>query len=352
MFRRCRSTMNYRHAKVAPENRGKGRRLLTAAWLWLLAVPLSAATPANPLLLGESIVVSLQGVHRFDLDSGKLLWSSLAAVETFEPVSWRDLILIGSTEGLYALAADSGDVVWRIEKTKTLFTPSVSRQAFAGSVHGELYAIDPRQGSIVWRRQFPGWIYSPAVNEDSALIWTGGQEHRAYAISARDGSLQHEVETTQETVFSPVDIGENQVAFNLFDGSTLVIDARGGKSLGVFAGDSQPNDLHRHGDIVYRSHRDGSLAAFERDGLTLRWRKSLTGQDLTLHPSQPGYLLASDRDRELILLELAKSDAGCRMRSTASWTLPIQVNSRTVVHFKKQMQPPGVRLVQTRATCK
>ncbi|MDH3759329.1 MAG: PQQ-like beta-propeller repeat protein [Gammaproteobacteria bacterium] len=344
--------MNYRSARIAPENRGKGRRLLIAAWLWLVAVPISAATPANPLLLGKSIVVSQQGVHRFDLDSGKLLWSSLAAVETFEPVSWRNLILVGSTQGLYALAADRGDVVWRVEKSKTLFSPSISKQAFAGSVHGELYAIDPRQGSIVWRRQFPGWIYSPVINEVSASAWTGGQAHKAFALSLVDGRLQHEVSTTQETVFSPIDIGDNRVAFNLFDGSTLVIDAASGQPRGKFAGEAQPNDLRRQGNTVYRSHRDGTLSAFDRKRLTLRWRKSLTRQDLTLHPSQPGYLLASDRDRDLILLELAKRDAGCRMRSTASWILPIQVNSRTIVHFKKQMQPPGIRLVQTRATCK
>lgn len=327
-------------------------RLLIATGLWLFSLPIFAAVPANPLHLDDSIVVSQQGVHRFDMKSGKALWSSLPGVETFEIVAHEDTILVGSTQGLYALAADSGRVVWHIEKTKTLFTPSISEQAFAGSVHGELYAIEPRKGRVVWRRQFPGWIYSPAVSENSVLLWTGGQAHQAYAISVVDGSLQHELATTQETVFSPLDIGNSRVAFNLFDGSTLVIDAPRGKALGVFAGDTQPNDLHAHGNTVYRSHRDGSLAAFDRTSLDLRWRKSLIARDLSIHPSQPGFLLLSDRDSELILLDLAKNDDGCRLQTQPGWTLPIQIDRRHIMQFQKQMQPPGLKLVQTRATCK
>lgn len=326
-------------------------RLLIVSCL-LVSVPAFAVAPSNPLLLDGSIVVSQQGVHRFDLKSGKALWSSLPGVETFEPVTHAGMILVGSTQGLYALAADDGNVLWRIEKSKTIFTPSIAGQAFAGSVHGELYAVDPGEGRIIWRRQFPGWIYSPVVSEASALLWTGGQAHRAYALTTDDGSQQHEITTTQETVFSPVDIGDNRVAFNLFDGSTLVIATESGKVLGVLAGNAQPNDLHRDGETIYRSHRDGSLAAFDRNSLDLRWRKSLTVQNLYLHPSQPGYLLLSDRDRELILLDLEKNDAGCRMQTPGNGSLPIQTDSRTIVHFQKQMQPPEIKPVQIQATCK
>ncbi|CAD7837769.1 MAG: hypothetical protein [Olavius algarvensis Gamma 3 endosymbiont] len=327
-------------------------RLLLVNCLWLVPLAAPAAVPANPLLVDDSIFVSQQGVYRFDLTSGKTLWSSLAGVETFEPVAFADLILVGSTQGLYALAAEDGRVVWRIEKSRTLFTPGISDQAYAGSVHGELYAIDPAHGRVNWRRQFPGWVYSPAVTSNSALLWTGGQAHRAYGLAAIDGSLRHEIPTTQETVFSPVDIGNSRVAFNLFDGSTLVIAAGSGKVLGSFTGNLQPNNLQYYRDMVYRSHRDGTLAAFDRVSLDLRWRKSLTAQDLILHPSQPGYLLASDRDRELILLDLAKNDAGCRMQIQGNWNLPIQTDFRTIVHFQKQMQPPGIRLVETKAICK
>lgn len=323
-----------------------------AVCLWLASISASAATPANPLLLDDSVFVSKQGVHRFDLDSGESRWSSLAGVETFEPVAWRDLILVGSTQGLYALAADSGSIAWHIEKSKTIFTPSTSEQAYAGSVHGVLYAIDPGQGLLAWRRQFSGWVYSPAINEASALLWTGGQSHRAYGLSVVDGSLQHEIATTQETVFSPLNIDSNRVAFNLFDGNTLVIDAVSGERLGTFPGSTQPNDLHHHGTTVYRSHRDGSLAAFDQKNFELRWRKALTRQDLSIHPSQPGYLLLSDRDRELILIDLSKTGDDCRMQARGNWMLPIQVDNHSIVHFHKQMKPPGIKLVKTRATCK
>lgn len=347
--------MNCRRARASPEGDAIDiypLRLLLATCLCLLPTSILAAMPANPLLLGDSVVVSQQGVHRFDLNSGIALWSSLPGVATFEPVTHEGMILVGSTQGLYALAADDGNVLWHIEKSKTIFTPSLSGQAFAGSVHGELYAVDPEQGRVIWRHQFPGWVYSPVVNEGSGLLWTGGQEHQAYALAAQDGRLQHTIATTQETVFSPVDIGNNRVAFNLFDGSSLVIDANSGTVLGVLSGDAQPNDLRRDGDTVYRSHRDGSLAAFDRSSLDLRWRKSLTAQNLNIHPSRPGYLLASDLDRELILLELGTNGNTCRMLAQGNWTLPIQTDSRTIVHFQKQMQPPGLGLVQTWATCK
>ena len=355
MLRRYRTTMNCHRARTSPENDAIDMcplRLLIAICLWLYSASIFAAVPANPLLVGDSVFVSQQGVHRFDLNSGKALWSSLPGVETFEPVAHEGMILVGSTQGLYALAADDGNILWHIEKSKTIFTPNLSGQAFAGSVHGELYAIDPAQGRVIWRHQFPGWIYSPVVDEGSALLWTGGQQHQAYALATQDGSLQHQIATTQETVFSPVDIGNNRVAFNLFDGSSLVIAANSGTVLGVLSGDAQPNDLHRHGETVYRSHRDGSLAAFDRIRLDLRWRKSLTAQDLKIHPSQPGYLLASDGDRELILLDLATNGKACRMLAQGNWTLPIQIDSLTIVHFQKQMQPPRLRLVQLRAKCK
>jgi len=73
-------------------------RLLLVNCLWLVPVTVPAAVPANPLLVGDSIFVSQQGVYRFDLVSGKTLWSSLPGIETFEPVAIADLILVGSTQ--------------------------------------------------------------------------------------------------------------------------------------------------------------------------------------------------------------------------------------------------------------
>jgi outer membrane protein assembly factor BamB len=310
-----------------------------------------AASPQNPLLLNDSIYVSRQGIYKFDRNRREPLWSSLGGVETFEPVIYDDLLLVGSTQGLYALNLDSGRVAWHIEKQHTLFTPAISAKAYAGSVHGELYAIDPRDGNINWRRQFSGWIYSPVVNEKSNHLWTGGQAHQVYGLDIDDGSLQHQLATTQESVFSPVDLGGGETAFNLFDGSTLVVGSSNGQLAAVLDGNSQPNDIYADGDTIYRSHGDGSLAAFDRQTQALKWRRSPVSRNLLMHPSQPGYLLLSDGDRTLLLLNLEQPNSPCPVQPGSPWILPLQLDEKNIIYFQKSMQPPGLTLVQIRAQC-
>ena len=278
--------------------------ILIASSLLMAICPVQAASPQNPLLTGDSIYVSQQGIYKFVRNQREPLWSSLAGVETFEPVIYQNLLLVGSTQGLYALNLETGLIAWHIEKKHTLFTPTIAARAYTGSVHGELYSIDPGNGSINWRRQFTGWVYSPAVDEKSNKLWTGGQAHQVYGMNIDDGSLQHQLETTQESVFSAVDIGGGETAFNLFDGSTLVVESANGKVAAILHGDSQPNAIYADTGTIYRSHLDGSLMAFDDQGHALKWRQSLAPRNLVMHPSQPGYLLLSDQDRTLLLLNL------------------------------------------------
>ena len=326
--------------------------ILIASYLLLATSLAQAAYPQNPLLLNDSIYVSRQGIYKFDHKLREPLWSSLAGVETFEPVVFKNLLLVGSTQGLYALDLESGGIAWHIEPQHTLFTPSISGKAYAGSVHGELYAIEPRDGSIDWRRQFEGWIYSPVIDAASERLWTGGQAHQVYAISIDNGKLQQQITTTQESVFSPVDLGGDQTAFNLFDGSTLLLGLDNAQGDTILAGDSQPNGIYAYRDTVYRSHRDGTLSAFDRQTHKLRWRRSLAAQDLVMHPSQPGYLLLSDRDSSLMLLDLTQSDSPCPAQHDLRWMLPLQLDAQNIIYFQKSMQPPSMTLVQTEAHCK
>lgn len=326
--------------------------ILIASYLLLATSLAQAAYPQNPLLLNDSIYVSRQGIYKFDRRQREPLWSSLAGVETFEPVVFENLLLVGSTQGLYALDLEFGGIVWHIEAQHTLFTPSISGRAYAGSVHGELYAIGPRDGSIGWRRQFEGWIYSPVIDAAADRLWTGGQAHQVYAIGIDNGKLQQQITTTQESVFSPVDLGGDQAAFNLFDGSTLLVGLDNAQGDTILAGDSQPNGIYAYRDTVYRSHRDGTLSAFDRRTHKLRWRRSLAAQDLVMHPSQPGYLLLSDRDRSLALLDLTQTDSPCPVQHELRWMLPLQLDARNIVYFQKSMQPSAMTLVQTEAQCK
>jgi len=326
--------------------------ILVASCLLIAILPAQAATPQNPLLTDDSIYVSRQGIYRFDRNQREPLWSSLAGVETFEPVIYQDLLLVGSTQGLYALHLESGLIAWHIEKKHTLFTPTVAEMAYAGSVHGELYSIDPRDGGINWRRQFTGWIYSPAADENSNHLWSGGQAHQVYGVDIDDGNLQHQLATTQESVFSPVDIGGGQTAFNLFDGSTLVVESGNGKVAAILAGDSQPNAIYAYAGTIYRSHLDGSLMAFDAQDHALKWRQPLAPRNLVIHPSQPGYLLLSDNDRTLLLLNLKHPNSPCPIQPENQWLLPLQLDDGNIIYFQRSMQPLGLTLVQIRAQCK
>jgi len=326
--------------------------VLIAACLLLALRSVQAAYPVNPILVDDSIYVSQQGVYKFDRNRPEPIWSSLSGVETFEPVIHETLLLVGSTQGLYALELATGRIAWHIEKQHTLFTPSISTWAFAGSLHGALYAIDPERGDIIWRSQFPGWIYSPVVNKETTMLWTGGQDHMVYALSATEGNLEHKIASTQELVFSPVDLGSNQVAVNLFDGNTLVIAALDATVTSVLEGDSQPIDLSHYANRVYRSHRDGTLSIFDRKNLEFSSRRSLVTRDLSMHPSRPGYLLLSNRDRNLILLDLQQDTVICRLQPDGQWVLPLQIDAGEILFFRKSMKPPRLTLVQNQAQCK
>ena len=318
----------------------------------LPAAVLGAADyPENPLLVDDSIYVSRQGVFRFDTDGGDPSWSSLVGIETFDPVVHGDLLLVGSTRGLYALERKTGIVSWHIEEKSTLFTPAVSGLAYAGSVHGELYAVDPASGRLVWRRQFTGWVYSPAIAGGNQDIWTGGQDHKLSALDPGSGDLLIEIPTTQELVFSPVDLGDGRIAVNLFDGSTLLVAADSGKIEFTLESGATPGDIRRDGDTIYRSHRDGSLFAFDaRDG-RLKQRQKLAGADLVMYPSRPGFLLLGGGGRELTLLKLADEGAACRLRIEGKWALPVHAGSTRIYYFRESTQPSVPQLVDKRATC-
>jgi len=330
-----------------------GSALATLVICLLIALQAQAANyPRNPLQLGDSIYVSRQGVYKFDSDQAQPLWTSLAGIETFAPVAYRDLLLVGSTQGLYALDSASGNIAWHIEKRHTLFTPTISTRAFAGSVHGELYAIELSDGDIAWRRQFDGWVYSPAISADHKLLWSGGQAHEVYALASADGNLLQQTATSQESVFSAVDLGDDQVGFNLFDGSSLIFGSNSRQLEGTLAGDSQPTGLLHHREMIYRSHSDGSLSAFTRADQALKWRRALTPRNLTMHPSPPGMLLLGDQDRNLLALDLARDSVSCRFEHDGRWLLPLLLDNGEIAYFHSSMQPPGLRLVQPLAKCK
>ncbi len=306
-----------------------------------------AAIPQNPLVNGDSLYVSHNGIHKFNLVTLEQEWSALQGLQTFEPVMGNNLLYVGSSQGLYALDADTGEQVWHIEEARTIFSPSVAGQLYAGSLHGDLYSINPHSGKINWQQQFSGWIYSPVVLPDRDQLWTGGQAHQALALSTKDGRLLHTVMLDQESIFSPLYLQNQQVAFNLFNGKTAIINTDTAKVDGWLNGSTQPKNLSFDDRFIYRSGRDGSLSAFDRNSYHLQWQKSIVGQDLTMHPTRGGYFLMSDLDKMLVLYDPDKQTEVWRKQIPGNWFAPVQIDAKNIIYIlSANLQPNKLSAVK------
>ena len=306
-----------------------------------------AATPQNPLVAGDALYVSHNGVHKFNQATLEKEWSALRGVQTFEPVIGNNLLYVGSSQGLYALDTDTGRQVWHIEQARTIFSPSVAGQLYAGSLHGGLYSINSDSGKINWQQQFSGWVYSPVVLPDRDQLWTGGQVHQALAMSTKDGRRLHTVMLDQESIFSPLYLQNHQLAFNLFSGKTAIINTVSAKVDGWLNGSTQPNNLTFDDSFIYRSGRDGTLSAFDRYSYRLEWQQSIVGQNLTMHPTRGGNILMSDLDKTLVLFDPVKRTEVWRKQIPGSWFSPVQIDAKNIIYFKPaNLQPNKISAVK------
>jgi len=323
--------------------------ILIISTFYFLPVSL-AATPQNPLVYDDSLYVSNNGVYKFNQATLKRQWVALQGLQTFEPVMGKNLLYVGSPQGLYALDPDTGRQVWRIEAMHTLFTPSIGGQLYAGSLHGVLYAIDPASGDINWQQNFEGWIYSPVVLPDKNQLWTGGQAHLAIAVSSEDGRRIHTVSLDQELIFSPIDLQNQQVAFNLFNGKTAIINTISAEIEGWLEGSTQPINLSYDEDYLYRTDRDGKLTAFDRINYQRQWQATIARDNLTIHPGYGDHILMSDTDRVLVLFDPIKRIEARQETRSGNWFLPVHTDKDSIIYFYKNiLQPNALSAVKINA---
>ena len=309
-----------------------------------------SADQQNPLLTSNAIIVSQQGVYRFERESLKPEWQSLNGINTYQPVMGKQWLYVGSTQGLYALDPQNGNIVWHIEPDKTVFSPALADRLYAGSLHGELYAIDQRNGAIEWRRQLQGWTYSPVVIQRSGQLWTAGQSHQASLLDSESGQILHQFDLGQEAIFSPQIIDDRHIAINLFDGSSAIVDVSTASLSGRLAGSSQPKHLSSFGNTIYRSSRDGSLTAFDKLSHRAVWQERFVSSDLSLHPAVPGYILLTDDASKLLLVDLKQNKVVYQASLPGQWSFPVQVNRDAIVYFiKDRLQPNHLQAVKISA---
>ena len=262
----------------------------------------------------------------------------------------NNLIFAGSTQGLYALHPETGKVVWHIEALKTVFSPTVGKQIYAGSIHGELYAIDGTNGDISWRQQFDGWIYSPVILPELDQIWTGGQAHEAVSLDSREGNVLKRISLEQESTFSPQRLDSDHIVFNLFSGNSVVINAYTALPVAKLDGLSQPMHLSCSDNTIYRSNRDGSLIAFDKNSLKTVWQENIVDHNLSMHPVNNGYMLLSDLDNTIVLLDLERHVEVFRKTINGLWFSPIQIDNNHIVYFEREdIHPNLIRAVKFNA---
>ena len=299
-----------------------------------------AATPQNPFITEDALYVSHNGIHKFNRATLTREWSALVGQQTFEPVIGNNLLYIGSPQGLYALDSKTGQQQWRIEETRTIFSPTIGGQLYAGSLHGGLYSIEPVSGKVNWQAQFEGWIYSPVVLVDTGQLWTGGQAHQAYAVSTKDGRRMHSLALNQESIFSPINLQNQQIAFNLFNGKTAIVNTASAKIDAWLNGSTQPKNLSFDDELIYRSGRDGTLTAFDRSNYRQTWQKPIVGQELTMHPTSGSDILLSDLDKELILFDPQKNTEVWRSTISGTWFSPVHIDAKSIIYFNStNLQP-------------
>ncbi len=316
-------------------------------WSLLQLHAANASSPQNPLLTSDSVFLSKQGVYKFDRESLKPIWSSLQGVQTYEPVMGARLLFVGSTEGLFALSPENGKIVWHIESEKTIFSPVVAEQIFVGSLHGELYSINTDDGAINWRRQFEGWIYSPVVLPRLGQLWAGGQSHQASLLDIKNGGFLGQIALDQEVIFSPQKLDEENIIFNLFSGNSVIINTLSSSVAGQLTGASQPRHLSINNNIIYRTNRDGSLIAFDKASHKAIWHHDIVASDLSMHPVSQGYMLLSDLDRILVLIDLQNQNEIFRTQIDGAWFSPVQIDENHIVYFRNaNMQPNQIRAVK------
>jgi outer membrane protein assembly factor BamB len=305
--------------------------------------------PENPVLAGDAVFVSHEGVVRFDSHTLKPSWRSLRGVNTFEVVVANSLLWVGSSRGLLALDSTTGKRHWQIAANHTLFSPSLGCEfAYAGATDGALRAVSLEDGQVAWRVNLPGWVYSPAVF--GTTLVSGGQQGKVWGLDARTGDLRWEVDVEQELVYRPVAAGGDRVVVTTFSGEIWALASTDG-SLIWRRRNPSPSFSPRVGQgRLYFGSFGGLLTALDtRSGEPL-WRYQMTGQANAPTRLLGGVLLVNEANGGTLALE-SHSGHALWQSSPAGDTVgsPLPIDKRIVIFPRNAVSSFGVSPVVFRS---
>ena len=141
-------------------------------------------------------------------------------------------------------------------------------KVLVGTDGGVFYAFDAKTGEIRWRYPFVGNIgeiwSTPVVDEER--VYFGSLDHKVYALSLEDGSLEWSFPTGGAVVARPLLVGEN-VIVGSFDRKLYRIDARTGAGSTILQADNWFwAGAVTSGDSIFATSMDGKVHILDLAG--------------------------------------------------------------------------------------
>jgi len=132
------------------------------------------------------------GVHAFDRDSGRQLWSYPAGRGVLGAVAGAPLrvFVYASSGDLIGLQLDSGKPTWTYAlKAPAWESPAVvGLRVFAGSTDGSAYAFDIETGRVEWHQKL-GAPVNTSIRATASDVYLGTLDGTVHRLEPRNGEL-------------------------------------------------------------------------------------------------------------------------------------------------------------------
>jgi outer membrane protein assembly factor BamB len=135
------------------------------------SVPLSAPPASPPVIVGQTIVVALQGgrVEALRISDGKPTWQRDVPID--RPISAdAERVYVPSADAMQALELSTGTPQWHRE-TGSLTAPTLVQGGWVvTAAAGNLAALRAGDGTVVWQKNLGTIEFRPAIDGDFLFV--------------------------------------------------------------------------------------------------------------------------------------------------------------------------------------
>ena len=191
---------------------------------------------SKPVANDDKVIVGTSdgGIYAFQINSGKLYWSSKFPSRVFLSEIRNGEIFVTSGRTCYSVDIDKGDLIWFFEtKGQITLPPSADEHGvYFGSWDGYLYKVDIKSGKIIWRFK-TGWGFDtqPAISGDT--VFFASQDNNFYAVDKKNARLKW-IFTCQAGFHSSPKVYGNYVFFGCDDGRFYALNKSNGNLVWYF----------------------------------------------------------------------------------------------------------------------